>query len=143
MPSNPTLPPSLLDRLAGIVGERWVLTEPDRLLVYEADAQTAHNQVPQAVVLPASTQEVAQVFRVLDEAGVPVVPRGAGTGLSGGALCLKGGGVVGCCRSASQVAGGLPAPPGKVFSLFFSFFLFSFFFPSPNRGRVLPIPFWL
>ncbi len=92
------LPDSVLSRLRDVVGDSWVITDPDRLLVYEADAQTAHNQVPQAVVLPADTGEVAGVIRVLHEDGIPLVPRGAGTGLSGGALSLKGGVVLSTSR---------------------------------------------
>ena len=92
------LSPSLAAELKKIVGEDRVITDPDRLLVYEADAQAAHSQAPHAVVLPADTQEVARVFRLLHQAKVPVVPRGAGTGLSGGALPLEGGVVVGTSR---------------------------------------------
>jgi glycolate oxidase subunit GlcD len=89
---------SVLRDLREVVGGDWVLTDQDRLLVYEADAQTAHNQAPQAVVLPADTEEVAGVFRILHREEIPLVPRGAGTGLSGGAVTLHGGVVVGTSR---------------------------------------------
>jgi glycolate oxidase subunit GlcD len=92
------LAPTVLRELEEAVGKEWVLTDPDRLLVYESDAQTAHNRAPQAVVLPSSTEEVASVFRVLHGHGIPMVPRGAGTGLSGGALAITGGVVVGTSR---------------------------------------------
>jgi glycolate oxidase subunit GlcD len=93
-----TLPPALLPDLIAAVGPDWVISDPDRLLVYEADAQTAHTRVPLAVVLPSDTEEVSQVARALHEHGVPMVPRGAGTGLSGGALATEGGVVVGSSR---------------------------------------------
>lgn len=88
----------MLAELDGVVGPAWVLKEPDRLLVYEADALASHPYPPQAVVLPASTQEVSQVLAILHRARIPVVPRGAGTGLSGGALAVEGGVVVGTSR---------------------------------------------
>ena len=93
-----TLPAALLSELTAAVGPEWVITDPDRLLVYEADAQTAHNLAPQAVVLPLDTEEVAAVFLSLHRHGVPMIPRGAGTGLSGGALAIQGGVVVGTSR---------------------------------------------
>jgi glycolate oxidase subunit GlcD len=81
-----------------MVGAEHVITDPDRLLVYEADGLTAYRWPPRAVVLPATTDEVSAVMRLLHGAGIPVVPRGAGTGLSGGALAPEGAVVVGTAR---------------------------------------------
>jgi len=67
-------------------------------MVYESDALTSKPYPPQAVVLPTSTEEVARVMEILHRGGIPVVPRGAGTGLSGGSLALRGGVVVGTSR---------------------------------------------
>jgi glycolate oxidase subunit GlcD len=92
------LPPFILSELASVVGSEWVVSDPDRLLVYESDAQTAHNAPPQAVVLPVDTDEAARVARILFSHDLPMVARGAGTGLSGGALAVKGGVVVGTSR---------------------------------------------
>ncbi len=89
---------SVLDELRAVVGFDWVFTDPHRLLVYELDALTSKPAPPQAVVLPTTTEEVAGIFRILHREGIPVVPRGAGTGLSGGALAVKGGVVVGTSR---------------------------------------------
>jgi len=72
--------------LQTIVGEQWVITDPVRLLAYESDGLTSYRRPPGAVVLPADTDEVSEVMARLAHAEVPVVPRGAGTGLSGGAL---------------------------------------------------------
>lgn len=94
----PPLPPRVVVELCGVVGPRWVVTDPDHLLVYEADAQTAHRGLPQAVVLPATTDEAAAVFACLHGHGIPVVVRGAGTGLAGGAVALDGGVVVSTAR---------------------------------------------
>jgi glycolate oxidase subunit GlcD len=81
-----------------LVGAEHVITDPDRLLVYESDGLTAYRWPPRAVVLPATTAEVAGVMGVLRRAGIPMVPRGAGTGLSGGALAGEGAVVVGTAR---------------------------------------------
>src|SRR5262245_24727975 len=66
--------------------------------VYEQDALTAYRQLPLLVVLPSSTEEVAAVLRVCSSLGVKVVPRGAGTSLSGGALPLADGVVLGLAK---------------------------------------------
>jgi glycolate oxidase subunit GlcD len=92
------LSPQILRRLRAIVGREHVISDPDRLLVYESDALSAYRRLPQAVVLPASTREVAEVVAVLHGERVPVIARGAGTGLSGGALAWDGGVVVGMAR---------------------------------------------
>jgi glycolate oxidase len=75
----------LIERLRGIVGAARLLTGAERLRPYECDALTLHKALPRAVVLAESEAEVCAVLRVCHELGVPVVPRGAGTGLSGGA----------------------------------------------------------
>jgi glycolate oxidase subunit GlcD len=92
------LAPGLVRSLAAIVGRDHVITDPNRLVVYESDGLTAYRVSPRAVVLPDSTDEVAAVVRLLHGAGVPIVPRGAGTGLSGGALPTPDGVVVGTAR---------------------------------------------
>src|SRR5215472_5002445 len=84
----------LVENLREIVGDDAVLTTPDELLVYECDGLPQHKHAPRAVVLPSSTDEVAAVMRALAAAGVPFTPRGAGTGLSGGALALERGVVI-------------------------------------------------
>jgi glycolate oxidase subunit GlcD len=88
----------VLADLQEAVGVDWVFSDPHRLLVYEADAQTAHTRPPQAVALPATTHEASALAKALHRHGVPMIPRGAGTGLSGGAVALQGGVVVGTSR---------------------------------------------
>ncbi|HIC14408.1 MAG TPA: FAD-binding protein [Gemmatimonadetes bacterium] len=92
------LPSAVVSDLSEIVGRRHVITDPDRLLVYESDGLTAYRIPPRAVVLPASTEEISAVVEVLHRKGVAVIPRGAGTGLSGGALSTPGGVIVGMAR---------------------------------------------
>ena len=75
-----------------------VLSEPDELLVYECDGLPQHKYRPRAVVFPSSTEETSAVMRLLARAGVPFTPRGAGTGLSGGALSLNQGVVIELAR---------------------------------------------
>lgn len=84
------LPGRVLQELRAILGDKWVLSEPDELIAYESDALTVHRHMPSAVVIPGSAQQVASAVKVLAEAGIPFLPRGAGTGLSGGAVPLEG-----------------------------------------------------
>jgi glycolate oxidase subunit GlcD len=76
----------LAERLASLVGARWVRVRPAELRTFETDGLPTHTARPRLVVLPGSRAEVTQVIRTLHELGVPWVARGAGTGLSGGAL---------------------------------------------------------
>ena len=76
------------------MGRENVLSQPDELLVYECDGLPQHKHRPRAVVFPSSTGETSAVMRELARAEVPFTPRGAGTGLSGGALALNSGVVI-------------------------------------------------
>lgn len=83
----------LIRDLARIVGRDAVLSSPEDLMLYEYDALSSATQ-PQAVVCPTSTAQVVGVVRMASQAGLPVVARGAGTGLSGGAVVTEGGIVI-------------------------------------------------
>jgi glycolate oxidase len=76
----------LAPRLREIVGPDGMVTDPSELRTYESDGLTAHAATPGVVVLPTSAAQVAEVVRTCVAHGVPYVPRGSGTGLSGGAL---------------------------------------------------------
>src|SRR2546425_5058425 len=78
------VPPALLADLRGIVGSDGVIDRPEALLVYECDGYTLERAAPEVVVLPRTPAEVAAVLRLLAAERIPFVPRGAGTGLSGG-----------------------------------------------------------
>src|SRR5689334_14663241 len=88
----------LLDELREIVGEENVLSDEDELLVYETDGLPQHKHLPCAVVFPNSTEETSDVLAVLHDRRVSFAPRGAGTGLSGGALAINRGVVVELAR---------------------------------------------
>jgi len=87
----------LLKSLSRVIGRQHLLTEPADLLVYSYDSSTARG-TPEAVVLPASTEEVAGVVRLCSQYRIPFVPRGAGTNLSGGTAPVRGGVVVSLSR---------------------------------------------
>ncbi|SVC85259.1 uncharacterized protein METZ01_LOCUS338113, partial [marine metagenome] len=89
---------ALVRRLRKIVAIENVIDDSAELKVYESDGLTAYGQLPMIVVLPETTTEVSEVLRMCSEEQVKVVPRGAGTGLSGGALPLADGVTVGLSK---------------------------------------------
>ena len=92
------IPATLARSLVEICGPGGVILDEDRLLVYESDALTAYRHRPGAVVLPRTTDEVRAAMSEIARHGLPIVPRGAGTGLSGGAVALDRAVVVGTAR---------------------------------------------
>ena len=89
---------TLTASLFEICGRDGVIVDDDRLLVYESDALTAYRHRPGAVVLPRTTAQVQGAVKAISRHGLPIVPRGAGTGLSGGAVALDGAVVIGTAR---------------------------------------------
>jgi glycolate oxidase len=92
MHTQPT-PSSFIDRglreqLSEIAGRDNVVSNSGELKVYECDGWTIEKTAPDLLVLPRTTAQVSAILRLLWERGVPFVPRGAGTGLSGGCLPL-------------------------------------------------------
>jgi glycolate oxidase len=87
----------LIAALERVSGPGYVLWRPEDLAVYEFDG-TIERSTPHAVVLPGTTEEVAAVVRECNRLGVPITPRGAGTGLSGGSVPAKRGVVIGTGR---------------------------------------------
>ena len=75
-----------------------VIGDTESMRVFETDAFTAYRQLPMLVVLPSTTAEVAAALRICSEFGAKIVPRGAGTSLSGGALPLEDGVMIGMSR---------------------------------------------
>ena len=71
---------------AAVVGERFVRARASELRVFDADGLPGYHRQPALAVLPGTRDELVEVVRLLAREGVPFVPRGAGTGLSGGAL---------------------------------------------------------
>ena len=76
----------LVDQLQRICGAEFVITHEHQLRTYESDGLLQYAAMPKAAVLPGSAEEVHRVVKACHEAGVPTVARGAGSGLSGGAL---------------------------------------------------------
>jgi glycolate oxidase subunit GlcD len=89
---------ALIKELRKIVGRENVLADPEELLVYECDGLPQHKHPPCAVVFPTSTEETSEVLSLLSREGVSFAPRGAGTGLSGGALAIDRGVVIELAR---------------------------------------------
>jgi glycolate oxidase len=87
----------VVDDLRKIVGRQAVLDRPEDMMLYEYDAGV-RKSTPGAVVFPTNTQQVSEIMRLASANHVPVVGRGAGTGLSGGAISQAGGLVIGFSR---------------------------------------------
>ncbi len=112
-----TLAPDLVRRFEDALGAGGVIGEPEQLRVYDCDGLTGRRVVPSLVTLPETTEEVAAVVRICNEASLPFVARGAGTGLSGGALPVAEGIVISLARmtrilSADPERGRVVAQPG-------------------------------
>ena len=89
---------SLISALREILPDDAVLSEVEDLRPYECDGLSAYRQLPLIVVLPRTVEEVQQIMHLCHEKGLPVVARGTGTGLSGGALPLGDGVVLSLAR---------------------------------------------
>src|SRR3954467_1358568 len=87
--------PDLVERFASATA---VVREPEQLRTYECDGLTGRRVVPALVALPADAAEVQAVVRICNDAAIPFVARGAGTGLSGGALPVAEGIVISLAR---------------------------------------------
>jgi glycolate oxidase len=93
-----SLSASFRDEVAGVVGPAGVISELEQRRTYECDALTGHRAVPELVLLPESAHQVQQLVARCAAHQVPFVARGAGTGLSGGALPVAGGVVISLAR---------------------------------------------
>jgi glycolate oxidase len=87
----------LINSLKEIVGAAYVLVEKEDVIVYEQDG-SIFQVMPEVVVLPANVEQVSALVKVAKEANVPIVPRGSGTGLAGGAVPAEGGIIVSLAR---------------------------------------------
>src|SRR5260370_37219748 len=92
------LPPQVLRELERIVGAAGLVVSREGLLTYECDMPTFYKGSPDAVVLPESAAQVAAIVRLCRREHVPIVPRGSGTGLIGGAMAPEGGVMVSMTR---------------------------------------------
>ncbi len=87
----------LIRELSRIVGSKGVLSNSDDLMLYEYDGLSVE-RLPDAVVFPTETEQVVALVKLACEKGLPIVARGAGTGLSGGAVAAQGGLVIAFAR---------------------------------------------
>ncbi|MCS5636195.1 MAG: FAD-binding protein, partial [Myxococcota bacterium] len=94
--------PLLIERLSSVVGKANCLSRREELFTYGCDGLTLDAHLPSAVVLPKTSDEVAEVVAICREQGRSFVPRGAGTGLSGGATPLDGAVVI-CCSRMQEI----------------------------------------
>lgn len=104
---------ALAKRLTEIVGDEAVLWRPEDRLLYEYDGLSSR-RVPDAVVFPRSTAQVVSIVRLAKAENVPVIARGAGTGLSGGAVVTEGGIVVSFARMKEILEIDLPNQRARV-----------------------------
>jgi len=83
----------ILDRLRAIVGEQFVVTDAEKMEQYSHDevAEAEYAHMPDVVVKPRTAQEISEIVKLANEKLIPVTPRGAGSGLSGGAVPIHGG----------------------------------------------------
>ncbi len=88
----------VLARLAEILPSEGLIADEAERRAYECDALTAYRCIPLAVVLPSTTEEVSAILRICHEEAVPVVPRGSGTSLAGGALPTEDSVILGVAR---------------------------------------------
>jgi glycolate oxidase len=93
--------PILLDQLRDIVGPRGLLHEPEDTLLYSYDASLPES-TPEAIVFPTDTDQISRILALANGEGISVVPRGAGTGLSGGSLPMRGG-IVLCLNRMNRI----------------------------------------
>src|ERR1700679_2495306 len=102
-PLSATSPPSasapeLLARFRKIVSDDGLLSAAEELLVYECDGYVVEKKVPDVVLFPETREQVIAIVKTCNEFGVPFVPRGAGTSLSGGCLPVGGGVMIALTR---------------------------------------------
>src|SRR4051812_48771631 len=115
MPSETApLQAGVLSELEAAVGRDGLIVEHSQLQTYECDGLTAIRTMPSAVVLPRSTEQVQAVVRVCAKHKLPFVARGAGTGLSGGAMPAAGGIVISFARMTQILSVDIPNQRMKV-----------------------------
>jgi glycolate oxidase len=79
----------IIAQLIAVVGKKGIIQRREELITYECDGLTSYRERPDLVVLPKTTAEVAAVVKICDDRNIPWIARGAGTGLSGGALAVE------------------------------------------------------
>jgi glycolate oxidase len=96
------LKPEILYQLGEIAGFEAVLSSKEDLTAYSYDGSTVWSHLPEAVVLPTTTEQVSQILKLANQNLIPVTPRGAGTNVSGGSIPVKGG-IVLCTARMNRI----------------------------------------
>lgn len=91
------IPVEFVQKLKQAIGEKFVYADPERLEAYNFDG-TEYRYMPNLVVEPETTEQISELMKLASEYHIPVVPRGAATGLSGGALAILGGVILSLLR---------------------------------------------
>src|SRR6185437_15076998 len=107
-PTTSAITPRVIAELRAILGDDGVISEMAELRTYESDGLASYRALPGVVVLPTSTEQVRDVVRLCAREGIPFVPRGSGTGLSGGALPTAGCVLIALSRMRQILAVDLP-----------------------------------
>jgi len=107
-PEPKVLSPAVLAELRAVVGDNGMIVERNQLQTYECDGLTALRTLPAAVILPRSREEVQAIVSICARHRIPFVARGAGTGLSGGALPFASGIVISFARMNRILAVDIP-----------------------------------
>src|SRR6266516_4870390 len=89
---------TIVSELKKVLSPERVIADPSELYVYDCDGFTIARSTPGAVVFPTSTEEVVRVVKLLAERDIQIVPRGSGTGLTGGCVAFENGVVVSTAR---------------------------------------------
>ena len=84
----------VVNQFQAIVGEEYVIVDPEKRFDYSHDETEDYSFLPDVVLRPGSATEISRIMKLCNESGIPVTPRGGGTGLSGGALPIKNGVVI-------------------------------------------------
>src|SRR5882672_3033805 len=92
------VPPRVVAEFRALLGADGVIAGEQELLVYECDAYTLQKHLPGVVVLPRTTDEVVAIVKLCAQHGLPIIPRGAGTSLSGTVLAVTGGVMIALTR---------------------------------------------
>src|SRR5438445_13106521 len=95
---------SLLPELRSIVGATHCISRAEDLLVYECDAYTLEKNLPNAVVLPRTTEQVVAIVKLCARLNLPFIPRGAGTSLIGAVLPVSGGAMITLSRMSKMLS---------------------------------------
>lgn len=95
---NSKISPEIKKQLQSIVGEKWYLDSPNDLYSHSYDATPIFHSMPDAVVLPGTTEEVSAVLKIANEHHIPIVPRGSGTNLAASTIPVQGGIVLNMTR---------------------------------------------